>query len=479
LKRKGGDLKKILAALWLGIFVIYFAHPICAQAPVSLKLLVLPTDNACWPVESAAAALKSKYGEDLNLDVCFLVEPNAAGAVSSPMGEDDFSEVKRQAFLRRRYPEKFWSYLQARNSEMYSPIWQHAALWSGVDLKALTAAGNSTPAAAYWAQDEALAKKYQVQKTPAIIINGEKFSEGEIGLPQMDAAVRACLGKKHETYSLTVVFDPNAPQPRKSEAEAYLKKFIPGVAFEEMPSTLDLEKSLTNTGVKTLPAILADKTFLGSYYGSFFSLTPAARVRADQYAVPVPVLPESLLGRDLQKGTVQIVMQSQCPYAADLLRQLLEKKKSQQWPGTLQFPLFILDAEYVRNLQPQGAQLSLDTGHYKFSSLHGEGELEEDARQLALQKYYPEQYWAYVESLYTQKDATWEKALTSAGVEKTVLQKHWDGERDKLLLENFEKLSGIAIAQSPVVIADNRYVVTEINEFFKQTGLQIKGQCGH
>lgn len=457
-----------IAVISMGVAVcVISAKIVFATEPLALDLVVLPTCPQCWQVENAIEILKDKYGPALKVNLHFLVEVNEKGEFHSRLGEADFAELKRQAYLRDQHPNKLWKYIQARNTEIYSPIWQHAAQWSGIDWRDMAEFIGTTPSAEYWARDIGLIKRHNLQKAPAVILDHAVLFEGEAGLLQIDREIQARIRGRKADYTFEIAHDPKTAQPTLQYVRNYLRKYIPGVKVNEIALNAKLEKQLGRAEVKSLPAVIVGKDFMESFYQEYFNRTDCTRLTNGKYVLPLPVPGDTLLEVNPQPGVIQVLMQSHCAFAGDLLRQLVAKKKTGKLSGDLLFPLFMIEPE----------ERGKNSYQHGFTSLHGAGEIEEDARQLVIQKYFPEKYWGYVEELYTQPGLAWADSATKAGIDKETVIRLAKQEGQKLLNVNYSAVKDIPLIQSPMLLVDGKYIVVDVNRYFAPDQVKIKGAC--
>lgn len=457
-----------IAAISMGVAVcVISANILFATEKLELGLVVLPTCSQCWHVENTIKILEDQYGPALTVELYFLVEENEKGVFHSRLGEADFAELKRQAYLRERHPDKLWKYIQARNTEIYSPIWQHAAQWAGIDSREMAEFSGTTPSAEYWARDADLIKRYNLQKAPAIIINNKVVFEGEAGLPQIERAIQGRIQGRKADYTFDIVHDPKTEQPALRYVRSYLRKYIPGVQLNEVALNAKWEKQLGRAEVKTLPAVIASKDFLDSFYQEYFNRADCTRLNDGKYLLLLPVPGDTLLGKKPQLGTILVIMQSHCAFAGDLLRQLVAKKKTGKLSEDLLFPLFMIEPE----------ESGKNSDKIGFISLHGIGEIEEDARQLIIQKYFPEKYWGYVEEFYTQPGLAWADSAAKAGIDKETVNRLAKQEGQNLLRKNYSAVKDIPLTQSPTLLVDGKYIVVDVNRYFEPDQVKIKGAC--
>lgn len=102
--------------------------------------------------------------------------------------------------------------------------------------------------------------------------------------------------------------------------------------------------------------------------------------------------------------------------------------------------------------------IASDLGGGRFSSLHGQGEVDENIRQLCAIKYYPKKYRDYI--VCRNKDIRspdWQSCAREAGLDVSKIQACFDGDEGKRLHSESIKKSAAANAQgSPTIYVNNQ-----------------------
>jgi hypothetical protein len=154
-------------------------------------------------------------------------------------------------------------------------------------------------------------------------------------------------------------------------------------------------------------------------------------------------------------NTIKLYIQAHCPSAAKLLL-ILSKTKTKY---KIDMPVYIINSSSDGN------------SNVSYSSMHGQDELDEDIRQLVIEKYYSDQYWPYVQQLYSTDMRQWEDALQKVGLKKEEILAKQNSEKNELLSANANLLSNIPIMGSPTVLYANRYLVFDRKTFFENEAM--------
>jgi len=91
--------------------------------------------------------------------------------------------------------------------------------------------------------------------------------------------------------------------------------------------------------------------------------------------------------------------------------------------------------------------------------MHGTAELDEDIRQIIIQKYFPDKLAAYLEARNPDyRSDTWQEAAVKAGLDIDALNKHMP-EGEALLASDYSETSAINVTASPTFLWENRYIL--------------------
>jgi len=166
-----------------------------------------------------------------------------------------------------------------------------------------------------------------------------------------------------------------------------------------------------------------------------------------------------LVCREEKKNDVQVFIMSDCPYG----RQAIVALKS------------VVD-NFGSNLTFAVHYIAGESGG-KFSSLHGQYEVDEDIIQLCTKKHSPQVWFNYMycRSLKSVSGADWKVCAKNTSVDIAAVQACFDGDEGKALLREDMKIAdSIGIGASPTWIANNRYQFSGIDAETIKTNI-----CSH
>jgi len=93
----------------------------------------------------------------------------------------------------------------------------------------------------------------------------------------------------------------------------------------------------------------------------------------------------------------------------------------------------------------------------RYSSLHGEGELNQDLREICVKKYQPEKFWDFVfamnkETDFQNTDQKWEEIAKKNGIDVSKIKICFEREKEDLLAKEFQEVEKYQAWASPTLI---------------------------
>ncbi len=158
-----------------------------------------------------------------------------------------------------------------------------------------------------------------------------------------------------------------------------------------------------------------------------------------------PMCTNNLICRDETPKKLDLFVMSHCPYgtkALDAMKEVLDN-----FDGALDF-----NVHYIATENSDGS----------FKSLHGQKEVDDDARELCAMRYYPKNY-KYMEYIWCRDadlNADESKCSQDFPKVKTCFK---NGEGYKLLSKNIKLASELQIGASPTWVANDRYKFSGID----------------
>ncbi len=117
--------------------------------------------------------------KDLKINVRYIASEHN-GEINSLHGSAEWEEDVRQIIIREKYPKKFWKYLEIRNKDYRSSLWDRAAEKAGINPRIF---------AKYWdfgveklKEDIKITEEYNVSGSPTVIWQGRTVTDmGSLG----------------------------------------------------------------------------------------------------------------------------------------------------------------------------------------------------------------------------------------------------------------------------------------------------------
>jgi len=176
-------------------------------------------------------------------------------------------------------------------------------------------------------------------------------------------------------------------------------------------------------------------------------------------AQPRPSLRESIqneLKGDDQKAKLELFVMSYCPFGVRAENAL--EKIMAEFGSKLDLQLyFIAQSKATDSHTADSASASADKPLDSFASLHGPQEVEEDFRQVLIQKHFPEKLVPYL-NLRNQniKTSDWKECATKAGIDLKKMEEFIAAkESQQLFKENLTRAQLINIHASPTLFINN------------------------
>ncbi|MDD2806591.1 MAG: hypothetical protein PHV33_13650 [Elusimicrobiales bacterium] len=403
------------------------------------------------------------------LTVYPLVTRMEDGTFAARRGEAELAESYRLALLAKVWPARQLNYLNARSLSPAADGWRDAALFAGVnpdELEKRAAAEGKAALAAAYARSAAAGAD-----ATALFIDGKRYDGSQRLMPLYEAVNSALPAAKRAAPPAGYIPKPKPAPPgfwvvlssgavKNDQLVAVFDRYFEGIK----PQVLDYdspERAAKFPALEFVPAYivagtpdakarLANELQAGLFKESGGYLVYEDRQRRGLYA-----------GRPEKKNTVELFVMSQCPYGVLAENALFDAEKNNLLPeGTK------LEIHYIGDVKKD------EKGEFVFSSLHGQPEWEENARQLFIAKAFPAKHRSYVAERnkdYSSPD--WQKAAKAAGLDEKAVEAGLE-EGKRLLAAEFEATSALGIGTSPSIILGGKQFMVGLGELMKAPGFE-------
>ncbi len=456
----------LLLALLLACPALAQQAPAPKAAPGSVELYLEAMDGQGWQwFFLADTARRRLAGADLK--VYPLVSRSEDGSFAARRGEAELAEAVRLAVVYKAWPARLLNYLNARSLSPSADGWKEAALFAGINPDELEKkAASEGPAALEAAYARSTAAG--VSET-SLFLAGKRYAGSQRLLPLYDAINASLPAAKRVPPPAGYKPAPKAPPPPfwvvvssgagKNDAlvgvfDRYFEGIKPVVLDYASPERaaqfpeLGFVPAYILAATPAVKAKLANELQAGLFAEKNGFLVYEDRQRRGLYA-----------SRPEKKNTLEVFVMSQCPFGAMAETSLLDAEKNKLLPEGLN-----LEVHYIGDAKKD------DKGAWVFSSLHGQPEWEENARQIYIAKKFPDKFRAYLtERNKEYSSPEWKKAAAAAKIDAEAVEKNFE-EAKNLLAEDFAATSALGISTSPSFVVDGREFMVGLGELVKLPG---------
>ncbi|MFH1508719.1 MAG: hypothetical protein ABIE68_00985 [bacterium] len=458
------------------------------------------------------------------------------GSVEDSVARLDLTENERQLLIAKYEKDKFWEYLKFRNANINDLAWERYAEIAGVNtnkIKELLDEGKGKELLKESADDYKTLNEEQVETlaVPAVFINDELYV-GSYDLLSLSAAVvkpvlrigkdkltvhprwglfddalsiglpsrtqykginecyidldcndnadknGACTDANTESahceytepnfVELTILTDDECLSCNESDVFDVLKLSFKGLTTKTVDIDTEEGSNLADTyGITLLPSYIFSKDIEQTVAYESFSQAQYISQLTDGSYLLTQSTPYISLERTYTDNTLDLFVMSTCRYsiaATNAITKLEEEKlaKGETFPKlTLNY---VLPFELDENNEPQ----------IKMESLGGDYDLNEDKRQLVIQKYFPDRFYEYLRSRAENitDEEGWKEVAENMGLDTKIIETRVASEGEALLLASAEKGASIGLQNVPAYLRNNVEIVNSIPDLKEIPGLE-------
>lgn len=429
------------------------------QAKVNMELFVMSYCPYGVQAENSVTKVVSKFNGDVGLNLHFIASQDANGTFESMHGPNEVAEDLRQVCIMQYYPNNFIGYLACVDNGYpnIESVWQSCATQNNIDIGKLNECRNGNEATTLLAANVKRTNELNVQASPTIYLNGTAYNGGRDensltrALCTFTPGSNTCQNIPPEVgVGLTIINDKNCTVCDTSQIINALKSQF---QMDNLTETdvdcssaegLALIQKFNITGV---PAYIFNASVVN--HQSYGSLSQYLRNVSSSYLLLVQ--PSELVSRVKANNTLQLFVMSWCPFGT------AAEKAMNELLGA------IPDAKFggVYFIASQNANGS-------FESLHGDGEVREDLRQVCMMKYYNNSvYFKYlmcVDANVSNSDSIWQSCASSSGIDTAKIQNCSTGSEGAVLLAaNIVPAQELNVYSSPTILLDNSTIFNSVD----------------
>jgi hypothetical protein len=312
-----------------------------------------------------------------------------------------------------------------------------------------------------------LSNEYK-NKKDTVFINGERY-DGPLAYGQLLNVVNPLLPKekqlaglgKYETTTLYAIGNNEGFGTRDLSLEREFARWIPNLQIQtltpDQKQAVTLLKAAESPGI---PAYIFDKNSVRNVAVQKLAVAGRIKVKDSNYALFDFKANVTEMHPDAKvvPNQLDLWVMSQCPFGVKAEGGLINARAQNAIPENVKVNVRYIVGE---------AKVE---GKTTWQSLHGDPELQEDIRQIAIQKTWPDKFWKYLEARNVDYHAEdWKAAATTAGLNPTEVEATTKLGR-KLLAQDIKDAAQLKVSGSPTYMWQNTYVL--------KTDAEMKGTMG-
>jgi len=452
-----------------------------------------------------------KLGPDVDLHIDYIGTTGADGNLSSMHGPNEVAGDIAQLCSMKHAPSSYLKIFacQNKNSREVGTNWESCAKEAGAPADKIAGCVNGDEGKKLLSESFQRSQQRNATGSPTIYIAGKKYSGQRKGTDFLRAICAEYTGKKPAVcqnipespkVNVTILTDKRCADCNVNRYEGMLKSRIGSPVIKTVDySDPEGQKLYADTKPGNLPVLIFDKT-LDADKDAMAALSRGMKPAGNWKVVQVggewnPVCAgdggcdkeecKNTLGcRTEVPNKLEVFVMSQCPYGVKALNAMEEVLKN--FKNKIDFRVhFIGGGDATTGL----------------SSMHGQGEVDEDLREACAIKHYAKDYRWMDYVLCRNKnirDTNWQACATGE-IKADVIKKCAEGDEGKeLLAAEFAIASGMGIGASPTWLANNRFKFSGIdaetvrknlcehnkdlkgceNKLSGQSGAPVQGGCG-
>jgi predicted DsbA family dithiol-disulfide isomerase len=453
-----------------------------------------------------------KLGADVDFQIDFIGNATPDGNLSSMHGPNEVTGDITQLCAMKYAPAKYLNMIacQNKNYREIATNWEQCATEIGAPMDKMRACVSGPEGKKLLTDSFQRSQQRGATGSPTIYIGGKQYS----GQRKPNDFVRAiCAEYKDKKpavcnsipespkVNVTILTDKRCTECQPERYQGMIKSRIGNPVIKTVDySDPEGQKLYAEAKPGNLPALIFDKTLDGDKDATE-AFNRGLKVSGDWKVAPLggewnPVcMGEGGCDKEECKNTLgcrkempnklEVFVMSQCPFGVKALNAMEEVLKN--FKGSkLDFQV-----HYIGN----GDAKSL-------SSMHGQGEVDEDLREVCAMKHFAKDYKWMDYVLCRNKnirDTNWQECA-KGDIKADVIKKCAESDEGKQLLEaEFKIASGLGIGASPTWLANNKFKFSGIdaesvrknicdhnkdlkgceNKLSGQTGAPVQGGCGN
>ena len=423
--------------------------------------------------EAAFVDVVQKFGRDIDLRVEFIGKENPDGTLTAMHGPNEVKGNIAQACAQKMSP-KWFDFILCQNKAMKEvhTNWEACAAEVGIPADKMTACVNGDEGKQLLAASYKKAEGAGAKGSPTIMINGQKHQGGRRPADLMRAICNGYSGQKPAAcndipespkVNVTILSDKRCAECNTSKLEGQIRQKVANPVLKTLDyADAEGKKLFDQIKPLNLPAAVfdstldADKEAAAAFsrgakaVGDFKVLAmggwnPAC---SDEGGCNLDECKPTMQCRPEEPNKLEVFVMSQCPFGVkglDAMKEVLENFKKND--AKIDFKIsFIGDGDAKSGLK----------------AMHGQSEVDENIREICAIEHYPNDF-KYMDYIWCRnkniKDTNWQSCTGgSTGIDTAVIQKCFEGDEGKQLLEkSYAYSKSLGFGASPTWLANGKF----------------------
>jgi len=263
---------------------------------------------------------------------------------------------------------------------------------------------------------------------------------------------------RYEDTTLYAVGNETGFGKRDLALEHEFYRWVPYLKIEVIsPDSKKGAQLLKDAESKSIPAYVFEKAHKNNVAVQKLTQAGRATIKKSGYALfdLKSGGTEVKVGTNETPNTLDLWVMSQCPFGVRAENKMLTAQAKQLLAqGTK------INLRYII-----GEGKNPTTKKTEWKSLHGDQELQEDIRQIAIQKTWPDKLWKYIEARNADVHSEdWQSAAKTAGLDPAQVEAKMELGR-KLAAQDIKDAAALQVGGSPTYLWQNKYVLNTPEEY--------------
>jgi thiol-disulfide isomerase/thioredoxin len=249
--------------------------------------------------------------------------------------------------------------------------------------------------------------------------------------------------------SVTLISFKNHPRSIQSQKESLAVLYPPNTQIKYLEySDFAGRKLLNELGFATVPQVVykqgieEEKDFLQLVRNGVIEKRKGRYILPERTVTDILGKARFFFKRKATPRRLDLFVMSACPFGVAAEKRIIN----------------YLRREKIENIELKIHYLvNLDTDK-KLVSVHGDRELEEDIRQIYVQKFFPAKFSDYLLSINQDNFLDYKKRLESFGIDEKAIEQ-FNKEAEKELKQDLELSDALGVFSSPSILWENQYFV--------------------